>query len=270
MPSTEEEWTVVTREDKRRVIRSGRRRAANPKTESDSNTWSDITRRRVVGRMAECKQALIQTSFFQTLKHSIMQKFVIRQIVCYGVGNLSTSASPSMWQLACALLLRESLQKGDDNSEIPLFFYDPLTTEQEAELMTSEWTIQVLSENERGKRRVDQSTLFFMPHCPLLLYGNVLWANWNCLENAVLFGNSLSLYKERALEKDKVPESVSLLLPFVEQERVDVSAKDAECDLEKAFNDSYLTWITLDDSDNLLPARPEEALGAEDDNAEVF
>lgn len=278
--SVSEEWTVVTSQDKRRVIRSGRRRRALPNdtsshtNNSNSETPSnDKTKNAVVNTMTKCQATLEYTSFFQNVKRFILEKHEIQQIVCYGIGNLSTSPSASMWQLACALALREAMHQQDNNTvDIPVFFYDPCTITSESDLMKEEWKVHVLSENERGKRNVDGlATLFFMPHCPLALYGNALWVNWNNLNRIVLFGNSLPLYQERALEKNKIPETVSLLLPFVQQERIDVSKRDAktvEGDLEGAFNDCYLTWFSIDNDTVLSPRPPESA--TKDDDGEVI
>lgn len=275
MPPSEEEWTVVTTcQDKRRVIRSRNRRpplnAASTFPSKHVASWMDETRYAIVKTISECRQGLSSTSFFQSLKRSILEKFEIHQIVCYGIGNLSTSPTSPMWQLACALELRKALEQGtDDKNEIPFFFYDPCTTESEADLMTNEWSVQVLSENERGKRGVNGlATLFFMPHCPLLLYGNVMWANWKKdLNRVVLFGNSLPLYQERAIDKNNIPEAVSLLLPFVKEEQVVVSKSDEDNtngDLESAFNDCFLTWLAVDD-DALLPLRPSEVISQDDE-----
>jgi len=263
---------VVTSQDKRRVIRSGRRRAvpqAVGATANDTrNAWTDVTRCAVVKTMFECRDALSRTNCYQSLRDSILEKLEVDQIVCFGIGNLAPSPTASMWQLACALALRETMQ-GD--REIPLLFYDPCTSLSEAKVMSSEWEIQVITENERGKRCVNGlATLFFMPHCPLTLYGNVLWANWNNLDRVLAFGNSLPMYKERAIEKRKVPETISLLLPFVKEERVDISKRDAEeanGDLEGAFNDCYLTWFAID-GDAVLPCRPE--LTTQGDDGEVI
>lgn len=262
---------MVTKQDKRRVIRSGRRstvpRVGVPST-SDA-PWSDDTRREVITTMAKCRSDLVHTDFYQSLIKCILEKDLeMNQIVCYGIGNLAPSPTASMWQLACALTLREEL------NGISLLFYDPCTTPSEAQLMNDEWKIQVITENERGKRRVNGlTTLFFMPHCPRLLYANVLWANWNDLDRVLLFGNSLPLYKERTMEKNKFPESVSLLLPFVEEERVVLVSKSdndkADGNLEGAFNDCYLTWISINDC-SVLPNRPPELTVQEDEGGEVI
>ena len=258
MSSSEEEWTVVTSQDKRRVIHSGRyavRRANDSTTITTDNVWTAETRDAVIKCMSTCQRSLVRTGFYQHLT-AILERHEVNEIVCYGIGNLSASPSSApMWQLACALAIRNAQVE-----EPPFLFYDPCTTPSEADLLTQEWKIQVLSDNEQGKRRAGSglSTLFFMPHCPLLLYGNVLWANWNNLDRVLLFGNSLHLYNERALEKKKIIEHISLLLPFVKEERVNVSKRDSEQvvgNLEGAFNDCYLTWFSID-NETVLPPRP--------------
>jgi hypothetical protein len=52
----------------------------------------------------------------------------------------------------------------------------------------------MLDENEVGLRRVEVTTLFYMPHCGRRLYSNVLRANWSplLLSKAPIFGNRYS------------------------------------------------------------------------------
>jgi len=49
---------------------------------------------------------------------------------------------------------------------------------------------------------VDRPTLFFMPHCPLVLYENVLEANWTSvnLNKIIILGNSFNRYTPYALD----------------------------------------------------------------------
>ena len=51
-------------------------------------------------------------------------------------------------------------------------------------------------ENKRGKYRFTAEsnsnsgcTLYFMPHCPYRLYCNILWENWDILDNILILGN---------------------------------------------------------------------------------
>lgn len=267
---TEEEWKVVTNRDKRRVMRAGgRHRPVAPQVVATTDEWAEETKSAVLATMSKCRHDLLITDFYQNLrvawdKHSRK----VEQIVCYGIGSLSTSSSASMWQLACVLTIREILQvKGDGN--IPLFFYDPCTTPSEASVLQSEWKIHVLSRNERGKRPVNGlTTLFFMPHCPLRLYDNVLWANWNALDKVIIFGNSLLAYSERTI--GKLPTGVSRLLPLLTEERVDLPKCDieqADGNLEGAFNDCYFTCFSVYE-ETVLPPQPAETL--HDDNDEVI
>lgn len=259
---------MVTSQDKRRVVRSGRRCGAGVSRASATFTldWNDEnTKAAVITTMTFCQSALVRTRFYQGLLSSL-ESCEMEQVVCLGIGNLSTSPrSPSMWQLACALALREHMK------ELVISFYDPCTTLSEAQMMEKEWNIQVLCTDTKGRQTVNgQTTLFFMPHCPLHLYSNVLWTNWYNLDRVVIFGNSLLLYKERAMEKKKVPETLSLLLPFVKQVQINVTKSDVESvvgNLEHAFNDCYVTVFVIN-NDTELPPRPEAPL--QDEDAEVI
>ncbi len=50
-----------------------------------------------------------------------------------------------------------------------------------------------------GTKSIYRRTLFYMPHCGRGLYNNVVWSNWSHdLRRVAIFGNSFSLYRERA------------------------------------------------------------------------
>jgi hypothetical protein len=52
---------------------------------------------------------------------------------------------------------------------------------------------EVLGSSDGGKRGVKEGRhcLFFMPHCPMRLYSNLLWANYSptALQALVILGN---------------------------------------------------------------------------------
>jgi len=114
--------------------------------------------------------------------------------------------------------------------------------------------IRIISENERGRRSVISKggcCLFFMPHCPMTLYTNLLDTNWDCLrENIIMFGNSLSNYIDKSNndlannpQKQRALEILEHLQPYWEEERLDISKRDISdrpAYFERAFNDSSL------------------------------
>lgn len=56
---------------------------------------------------------------------------------------------------------------------------------------------KVLLVNEYGRGIAPRPTLFFMPHCHLILYDNLLEANWSSellLNRVVIFGNSFKCW----------------------------------------------------------------------------
>lgn len=66
---------------------------------------------------------------------------------------------------------------------------DELTLQSDAEI-AQHFEITVLNKNESGKRQIESKTIFFMPHCGMILYQNVLASNWGPdLHNVVIIGN---------------------------------------------------------------------------------
>ena len=57
--------------------------------------------------------------------------------------------------------------------------------------------MQVLTQNEHGRRVATAPTLFYLPHCEASLCCNILEANAACLERVAILGNSFKLYYDR-------------------------------------------------------------------------
>jgi len=140
-----------------------------------------------------------------------------------------------------------------------MYYFEPLMTVQESEVL-EKLDIRIIKENERGKRSVNNDdddknngvTLFFMPHCPMSLYTNLFHTNWDCLQQVIVFGNSLSSYidggsnntNENDPQKQQALEILEVLQPFWEVDRLKMSKKDISdrpAFFEQAFNDSSFT-----------------------------
>ncbi|CAM9571730.1 unnamed protein product [Discosporangium mesarthrocarpum] len=122
--------------------------------------------------------------------------------------------------------------------------FDPVMGERERAVLTK-LGCGVIAVNEEGKRCCcegdglggaregpgaegrqghDQCrpTLFFMPHCPMRLYSNLLWANWTseALGCLVILGNSLAAYSDRIISADALQDpsnSVLRAAPLLEE-----------------------------------------------------
>jgi hypothetical protein len=194
-------------------------------------------------------------------------------IICYGVGNFaSRSRSASIWQLVCALCLTDYILKHEietRHQRLDILFYDPCTTRLE-ESVLKELNVQLIDTNEKGRHAIRGSlTVFFMPHCPMRLYANVLSSNWKELsENkVVILGNSLVAYVDRELTR-KVPECISLVSALLKEEILAPSKKDLKSmpgDFEEAFNDFYLTWFPSGIKADSWPDKPADSSGDEAD-----
>jgi hypothetical protein len=262
MASTEE-WTTVTRDDKKRVMRKRGRRgpAAKGSTVDRSTTTAAMDSIDVpevmYSTITKCMEHLRSACFYESLlkawssaSGSETEK-TVRQIVCYGVGNFSQTSlshySAPLWQLACALCFRDYLINSCDGEDISVLYYEPFSSAFEDTILAG-LKVQVLTVNERAKRPINAvPTLFFMPHCPCELYDNVLWSNWDELAVAtplIIFGNSLRNHCESLASTASACPCLHLSLPWLREQKLESSTSDLKQspgNYEGAFNDTYLT-----------------------------
>jgi len=73
--------------------------------------------------------------------------------------------------------------------------YDPVFTTEDVSLF-GELQIQLLTENKIGGYPLMRPTICFMPHCDIIIYENLLKANWSKekLSNILLVANCLADY----------------------------------------------------------------------------
>lgn len=297
--SLDDDWTVVSGNDKKRVMRRtrGRRGRSRPTTASlHKNVNSSISssvledKKQMQDALSGCMDCLRSTQFYKNTLHTWsslsdhiqcddeQKKNVPRQIVCYGLGNFShtslTHYSASLWQLSCLLCLREFLLT--KTSAVTILFYDPCTTSFEERFLADDnINVHVLTINDQGKRAVDASTVFFMPHCPSRLYENVLWANWEQMLSSpnapmVFFGNSFRNHCE-GLNKVDCP-CMRELLPWFDEEQLQyskVDCKESPGNFIGAFNDTYLTYFRHDET-KAWPSRPYDSLEQDDKDQELL
>ena len=150
----------------------------------------------------------------------------ISQIVCYGLGSLLSGPSTfsSRHQLAFLLALKDTLS-------VEVVSYDPVFNKQDLYLLQS-FGIQTLTGNDYGKRMAASRTLFFMPRCPFELFNNLLWKNWNNLDNLILFGNDLTFLDTQLSSKD-----------FEQRLRFIFDALPLLCTEKLCFSDSFLDTV---------------------------
>lgn len=248
-------------------------------------------------------------SAVQNVEASVDSNKGIGEIVCYGIGNFSRPYSPSMLQLACVLELRCELatmlaggsveKKSADEisvdmfrkkSTVRMFYFEPQIISVERKTL-EEFEVEIIERNEQGKRRISNkpfATLFFMPHCPMRLYSNVLWANWdpkNLFDGKlVIFGNDFDAYDERTVrteERSDRSNCIFQILPFTRSTRVQLLGEknsrnirmmahddDVLLNLERAFCDSSVTWFhenVESRHSGAFPDQPEEYSKNDDD-----
>ena len=251
--------------------------------------------------------------------NNAQQLLNLREIVAYGIGNFATDRFQApMLQLACLLLIRrcasinsqQSTTESDtfeyEQHQVPIYYYEPIMSPAEKNLLTNVFHVNVLDSNEMGKRSVESmrpsvatcdgmqsqsssnipnssaTTLFYMPHCPMQLYSNVLWTHWDHIlftpaatkkSPLVIFGNSFQTYDERTISSEKRLDpmnGVFRIIPFAKEDPV--SGTPATRDeiianelrhLEKAFNDCTVISFPVSKEKCKWPDRPMEWIASD-------
>ena len=152
---------------------------------------------------------------------------------------------------------------------ITLSIFDPLMSVFDDEVSCRYGMVRL--PNLAGKYRTEgKLTLFYMPHCPYRLYNNILWANWDALDEVLILGNSFDSYLGGSIQRD-CNDCVVLLEDVVHETCIwrDVSigiqskqfAKALDT-LEYAFNDISLMNYPRKNldlmSELLITSRPSE------------
>ncbi|CAH3110555.1 unnamed protein product [Pocillopora meandrina] len=167
-------------------------------------------------------------------KFKVIPEEPVTDIVCYGIGKLS-SCPIARYQFAFLLLLRELLKISG-----LCFIYEPHFS-QDDKVVVEELGCSLIDHNEEGKRRVENLTLFFMLHCGKPLYNSVLWANWGLgLSNVIILGNRFTSYQER-IPSRKLREEASYIyniLPYTSETPIPNTFHHSDI-----FNDSGIHWF---------------------------
>lgn len=129
----------------------------------------------------------------------------IKKVVCYGIGRVSSDLT-AQYQLSVLLCLMEIIKVKQ------AFIYDPILTDAEIDVL-EKFGLQNIGHNERCRHKTDVSTLFYMPHCSVSMYNNLLYANWKTqqLNQMLIIGNKFSSYFIRMTDKQLFQKSHYLL-----------------------------------------------------------
>jgi SRR1 len=271
-----DEWRVVSKHDKKRVMRRRGAAKSRPREAHDdqilkaklehSLSFDVEDKKRFEELLSKCKQELGHLSVAKLVKEAapIDSSYMGANLclVCYGIGNFTKTStlyySASTYQLALALTIREAWDIDES------FFLDPCITLAETEILR-EHRFQVL-ENQQGRQKFLEGTetkrfiIFFMPHCPRRLYENVIWAHCESLSRVLVLGNSLRNYAgvsggvaspSSGVEDSAGEGEVSCfeqLYPFLQENPLamekDITRK-ASGNLEGALNDTFWTAFNV-------------------------
>ncbi|KAI9997987.1 hypothetical protein PInf_002321 [Phytophthora infestans] len=162
-------------------------------------------------------------------------------LVGYGLGSFCASSS-AVHQLGFLVALTEAL--GGRQSEANLHcaeIFDPAMNQSDGAI-AEHFQLKVIQENEHGRRRVASNTVFFMPHCGIALYQNVLACNWGpAIKKLVIIGNSFSAYGDRLIgAKERGEVLLVSVLPYLDEVPLPCGVAKRHDDFsryEAAFND---------------------------------
>ena len=168
----------------------------------------------------------------------------IQELIIYGLGTLEQPGAVHIrYQLALACQLVTLLPNLTD----PPQSFDPVYGPHDQAVLPL-LGIEIIQQNEEGRRIARCPTFFFMPHCEAELTENLLEANTTAgtLQNIIILGNSFKMYHERwampglrtAQQQRRRPDT---LLALVDSGRVsEKPIHEFDFPVTAAFNDMSL------------------------------
>lgn len=213
MSTAFDEWTVVSRKNRKFAKpRFSNRILTNQETQDDEIDLKDLDAEK--GKIEKARCELRGSMFSQTwlnLMTDVLNHLTdsysrpIHELVCYGLGSI-TSNIISRLQYSMLLQFMSHIDVLT-NGHIPCYSYDPAFSAGDIAIM-KDHGIQLISTNEEGGRKVDQSSekklsIFYMIHCDKPLYENLIRQNSDVgYSQLVIIGNSFHAMAERFTEKD--------------------------------------------------------------------
>lgn len=170
-----------------------------------------------------------------------------------GVGSFESSPAARL-QLALAALLRRDFLPDAASADL----FDPVLSAVEC-AAAAELGFSVPSLDDGCRRRVEEPTLFYMPHCEASLYDALLAANWDSpaqLRRVCVLGNSFRRYALQAEynRSDPVAKATHVLAAgrFACEEWVgEMGDLDDEDWFSCAFNETSCHFFEVDDNVDL-------------------
>jgi hypothetical protein len=225
-------------------------------------------------KLEEMAKELKESQFFKDFKRSLLQTNVLQRcsssspglpldVVCYGIGRLSECVC-AQYQLSLLIALKDHMKV-----ERCLVF-DPVLMEGELCIL-EELGFDRILQNEVCRRGVDTPTLFYMVHCSMTMYNNLLWANWSekQLHNVVLVGNPLSSYHLRLPVKQLIKQAyyIHQILPLCIEFPMPTSFHRDNVFNDTAIHHFDMTLSTCN-SDKLWDTKPDPQVV--NDNETIF
>ena len=170
-----------------------------------------------------------------------------------GVGSFESSPAARL-QLALAVLIRRDFLPDAASADL----FDPVLSAVEC-AAAAKLGFSVPSLDDGCRRRVEEPTLFYMPHCEALLYDALLAANWESpaqLRRVCVLGNSFRRYALQAEDNRSVPAAQAAYVlaarRFAWEERVgETGVLDDDDWFAHAFNETSWHFFEVEDDVDL-------------------
>ncbi|KAG0540726.1 hypothetical protein BDA96_03G433800 [Sorghum bicolor] len=269
------DWTIVRRR--------GRRRGDDPRPASQLDAppplpvipvpWSpsdsSLDPARVSRLVARAHAAISRVAASRLYRSLLLQGSSLRsrlgvlapaRLSLLGVGSFESSPAARL-QLALAALLRRDLLPEAASADL----FDPVLSAVECAAAAA-LGFSVPSLDDGCRRRAEEPTLFYMPHCEASLYDALLAANWDSpaqLRRVCVLGNSFRRYALQAEENRSGPAAkaphVLAAERFACEERIgETGDLDDDDWFAHAFNETSWHFFQLHDDVDLAGTMLEE------------